>query len=146
MIAMAQQFIEHAQQEAEAKARELTVAAQERAREIVTEARSRAEDEVNRLNGLKQRLGEDVEKLARQLETERTRLGGALAEFARWVDATLQVGGRAASVVGPRRRAAAARRVPWRRRRRPRATSRRSARSCASRRPATSVRRRAPDC
>jgi DivIVA domain-containing protein len=96
MIAMAQQFIEHAQQEAEAKARELTVAAQERAREIVTEARSRAEDEVNRLNGLKQRLGEDVEKLARQLETERTRLGSALAEFARWVDATLQVGGRAA--------------------------------------------------
>jgi DivIVA domain-containing protein len=93
MIAMAQQFIEHAQQEAEAKARELTVAAQERAREIVTEARSRAEDEVNRLNGLKQRLGEDVEKLARQLETERARLGAALSEFSRWVDATLRVGG-----------------------------------------------------
>jgi DivIVA domain-containing protein len=102
MIAMAQQFIEHAQQEAEAKAREMTVAAQERAREIVTEARSRAEDEVNRLNGLKQRLGEDVEKLARQLETERTRLGAALAEFSRWIDATLQVGGgRAASPARP---------------------------------------------
>ncbi len=93
MIAMAQQFIEHAQQEAEAKARELTVAAQERAREIVTEARSRAEDEVNRLNGLKQRLGEDVEKLARQLELERTRLGAALSEFSRWVESTLRVGG-----------------------------------------------------
>ncbi|MDE2282806.1 MAG: DivIVA domain-containing protein, partial [Actinomycetales bacterium] len=61
MIAMAQQFIEHAQREAEEKSRELTVAAQERARQIVTEARSRAEDEVNRLNGLKQRLSEDVE-------------------------------------------------------------------------------------
>ncbi|MFI5036601.1 MAG: hypothetical protein ACHQFZ_10410, partial [Acidimicrobiales bacterium] len=97
MIAMAQEFIEHAQQEAEAKARELTVAAQERAREIVTEARSRAEDEVNRLNGLKQRLGEDVEKLARQLDTERTRLGAALSEFSRWVESTLQVGGRGAS-------------------------------------------------
>jgi DivIVA domain-containing protein len=93
MIAMAQQFIEHAQQEAEAKARELTVAAQERAREIVTEARSRAEDEVNRLNGLKQRLGEDVDKLARQLELERTRLGAALSEFSRWVESTLRVGG-----------------------------------------------------
>jgi len=93
MIAMAQQFIEHAQQEAEAQARELTVAAQERAREIVTEARSRAEDEVNRLNGLKQRLGEDVEKLARQLESERTRLGAALSEFSRWIETTLQVGG-----------------------------------------------------
>lgn len=93
MIAMAQQFIEHAQGEAETKARELTVAAQERAREIVTEARSRAEDEVNRLNGLKQRLSEDVDALARQLETERTRLSSALAEFASWIDASLQVGG-----------------------------------------------------
>jgi DivIVA domain-containing protein len=65
MIAMAQQFIEQAQGEAEAKAREMTTSAQERAREIVAEARSRAEDEVNRLNGLKQRLSEDVETLSR---------------------------------------------------------------------------------
>ena len=93
MIAMAQQFIEHAQQEAEEKARELTVSAQERAREIVTEARGRAEDEVNRLNGLKQRLSEDVDMLARQLETERTRLTGALHEFAHWVESALQTGG-----------------------------------------------------
>ena len=93
MIAMAQQFIEHAQEEAETRTRELTVAAQERAREIVTEARSRAEDEVNRLNGLKQRLSEDVDALARQLETERTRLSTALAEFASWIEASLQVGG-----------------------------------------------------
>src|SRR5664280_2787475 len=93
MIAMAQQFIEHAQEEAETRARELTVAAQERAREIVTEARSRAEDEVNRLNGLKQRLSEDVDALGRQLDAERTRLSAALAEFARWIDASLHVGG-----------------------------------------------------
>jgi DivIVA domain-containing protein len=98
MIAMAQQFIEQAQGEAEAKAREMTTSAQERAREIVAEARSRAEDEVNRLNGLKQRLSEDVETLSRQLETERKRLGSALAEFSRWVESSLQVGGaRAAS-------------------------------------------------
>lgn len=93
MIVMAQQFIEQAQQEAETKAREMTVSAQERAREIVAEARSRAEDEVNRLNGLKQRLSEDVDTLARQLETERTRLSSALAEFLHWVDSSLQVGG-----------------------------------------------------
>ncbi|MBW4079219.1 MAG: DivIVA domain-containing protein [Acidobacteria bacterium] len=92
MIVMAQQFIEQAQQEAEAKARELTTAAQERAREIVTEARSRAEDEVNRLNGLKQRLSEDVDTLARQLETERTRLSSVLAEFSRWIESSLHVG------------------------------------------------------
>jgi len=98
MIAMAQQFIEQAQQEAEDKAREMTTGAQERAREIVAEARSRAEDEVNRLNGLKQRLSEDVETLTRQLDTERKRLGGALAEFSRWVESSLQVGGGRPSV------------------------------------------------
>ena len=98
MIAMAQQFIEQAQQEAEDKAREMTADAQERAREIVAEARSRAEDEVNRLNGLKQRLSEDVETLTRQLDSERKRLSGALAEFSRWVESSLQVGGARASV------------------------------------------------
>jgi len=94
MIVMAQQFIEQAQQEAEEKAREMTSVAQERAREIVAEARSRAEDEVNRLNGLKQRLSEDVDTLSRQLETERTRLTAVLAEFSRWVESSFQVGGR----------------------------------------------------
>src|SRR5665213_456214 len=92
MIAMAQQFIEHAQEEAETRARELTVAAQERAREIVTEARSRAEDEVNRLNGLKQRLSEDVDTLTHQLQAEKTRISGVLAEFTRWVESALQAG------------------------------------------------------
>jgi DivIVA domain-containing protein len=98
MIVMAQQFIEQAQQEPEDKAREMTTSAQERAREIVAEARSRAEDEVNRLNGLKQRLSEDVETLTRQLDAERKRLSGALAEFSRWVESSLQVGGARASV------------------------------------------------
>lgn len=90
MIAMAQRFIDQAQQEAEAKAREFTVAAQERAREIVAEARSRAEDEVNRLNGLKQRLSEDVETLSRQFQAERSRIAQILAEFTRWVETSLQ--------------------------------------------------------
>ncbi len=91
-MVMAQQVIEQAQQEAERKARELTTAAQERAREIVSEARSRAEDEVNRLNGLKQRLSEDVDTLARQLETERARLSAVLADFSRWIESSLHVG------------------------------------------------------
>jgi vacuolar-type H+-ATPase subunit H len=101
MIVMAQQFIEQAQAEAESKAREMTTGAQERAREIVAEARSRAEDEVNRLNGLKQRLSEDVETLTRQLDSERKRLSSALAEFSRWIDTSLQVGGVRPSVVAP---------------------------------------------
>ena len=97
MIAMAQSFIEHAQHEAEEKARELTTAAQERARSIVGEARSRAEDEVNRLNGIKQRLSEDVEKLARQLDAERGRLRSQLSELLRWIESGLRVGAEAAA-------------------------------------------------
>ncbi len=93
MIAMAQRFIDQAQQEAESKALEITSAAQDRAREIVNEARSRAEDEVNRLNGLKQRLSEDVDTLAHQLQSERTRITQVLAEFTSWVENSLQAGG-----------------------------------------------------
>jgi cell division initiation protein len=102
MIAMAQRFIEEAQGEAEEKAREFTAAAQERAREIVNEARSRAEDEVNRLNGLKQRLSEDVETLSRQLQAERTRIAQVLAEFTHWVQTSLEAGA-TASAVAPAR-------------------------------------------
>lgn len=90
MIAMAQQFVDQTQREAELRARELTAAAQEKAREIVVEAQSRAQDEVTRLNGLKQRLSEDVDKLARQVDQERARLRNQLHEFLRWVDETLQ--------------------------------------------------------
>ena len=92
MIAMAQQFIDQAQQEAELRAREMTVAAQERAREIVAEARSRAEDEVTRLNGLKQRLSEDVVMLTRQLDQERSRLATVLSELSQWIESSLHMG------------------------------------------------------
>jgi seryl-tRNA synthetase len=102
MIAMAQKFIEEAQAEAEDKAREFTASAQDRAREIVNEARSRAEDEVNRLNGLKQRLSEDVETLAHQLQAERTRIAQVLAEFTQWVETSLQAGAKSSSVATTR--------------------------------------------
>ena len=95
MIAMAQEFIEQKQADAESKASQLIGEAQSRAREIISEARSRAEDEVNRLNGMKQRLSEDVDTLARQLESERARLGSFLNEFARWIEGSLSVGGAA---------------------------------------------------
>jgi DivIVA domain-containing protein len=101
MIALAQRFIDQAQQEAEAKAREFTTVAQDRAREIVNEARSRAEDEVNRLNGLKQRLSEDVDTLAHQLQAERTRIAQVLAEFTQWVQTSLQAGGSKPAVATP---------------------------------------------
>jgi len=91
MISMAQQFIDQAQNEAEAKARELTTTAQERAREIINEARSRAEDEVQRLNGVKQRLSEDVGALTRQLDSERKRVTAVLSELHRWVEDSMRV-------------------------------------------------------
>jgi len=91
MIAMAQQFIDQAQNEAEVKARELTTTAQERAREIINEARSRAEDEVQRLNAVKQRLSEDVEALNRQLNAERTRVTSVLTELQRWVEDSMRL-------------------------------------------------------
>ncbi|MGC2485450.1 MAG: DivIVA domain-containing protein [Acidimicrobiales bacterium] len=109
MIAMAQRFIDEAQGEAEEKAREFTAAAQDRAREIVNEARSRAEDEVNRLNGMKQRLSEDVETLAQQLNAERTRIAQVLAEFTAWVETSLQADTRATT---PPRPTSAARPAP----------------------------------
>jgi DivIVA domain-containing protein len=91
MIAMAHQFIEQAQTEAEAKARDLTTTAQERAREIINEARSRAEDEVQRLNGLKQRLSEDVDALTRQLTQERARVKKVLGDLHQWIEDSMHV-------------------------------------------------------
>ncbi len=107
MIAMAQEFIEQKQAEAESKASQFIGEAQERAREIISEARSRAEDEVNRLNGLKQRLSEDVDTLTRQLESERARLGTFLNEFSRWIEGSLSIGG-AARPASPARQPAPA--------------------------------------
>jgi DivIVA domain-containing protein len=91
MIAMAQQFVEKAKVDAEAKARELMSAAQERSRELVADAKSRAEDEVARLNGLKQRLGEDIDTLSDRLESERARLTTVVVEFSRWIEGSFKV-------------------------------------------------------
>ncbi len=92
MIAMAQHFVADTRTEAVAKAREVTQAAQDRAREIVTEAKSRAEDEVTRLNGLKQRLSEEIASLTRQLEVDREQLLGVLSELTTRVNSSLRLG------------------------------------------------------
>lgn len=91
MISMAQKFVEQAKIDAEAKAKELMSAAQERARELVADAKSRAEDEVTRLNGLKQRLGEDIETLSNRLESERARLTTVVVEFSRWIEGSFSL-------------------------------------------------------
>jgi cell division initiation protein len=90
MLQMAQQFTEKTRAEAEQKAVELTQAAQERAKEIVAEARNRAEDDLVRLNGMKQRLSEDVESLRRKLDSDRARVSEVLTELAHWVERSLR--------------------------------------------------------
>lgn len=101
MIAMAQHFVAEAKSEAEAKARDLTHAAQERAREIVAEAKSRAEDEVTRLNGLKQRLSEEISSLSTHLEANRSRLMGVIGEIGQRIESSMRVGTSSSDVSAP---------------------------------------------
>jgi DivIVA domain-containing protein len=90
MIEMAERFVEQTRQDAEAEAARIVAEAQDRARQLATDAQQRLADEVARLEGLRQRLGEDVEKMAGQLENERGRLTGSLQDLLGWIDKNLQ--------------------------------------------------------
>ena len=90
MIEMAERFVEQTRMDAEKEAAAILADAQERARQLATDAQQRLADEVARLEGLRQRLGEDVEQISRKLETERTRLTGSLHDLLGWIDKSLQ--------------------------------------------------------
>jgi cell division initiation protein len=90
MIEMAERFVEQTRKDAEDEAAKLIVEAQDRAKQLATDSQQRLADEVARLEGLRQRLGEDVEKVSRQLESERARLSGSLHELLGWIDKHLQ--------------------------------------------------------
>jgi len=90
MIEMAERFVEQTRMDAEKEAAAILADAQERARQLATDAQQRLADEVARLEGLRQRLGEDVEHISRKLETERTRLTGSLHDLLGWIDKNLQ--------------------------------------------------------
>jgi DivIVA domain-containing protein len=90
MIEMAERFVEQTRQDAETEAARLIAEAQDRVKQLASDSQQRLADEVARLEGLRQRLGEDVEKVSRQLETERTRLSGSLRELLGWIDKNLQ--------------------------------------------------------
>lgn len=92
MIEMAERFVDQTRRDAEAEAATVVAAAQDRARQLASDAQQRLADEVARLEGLRHRLGEDVEKMARQLESERTRLSGSLQELLSWIDKNIQPG------------------------------------------------------
>jgi DivIVA domain-containing protein len=90
MIEMAERFVEQTRKDAEDEATKLIAEAQDRAKQLATDAQQRLADEVARLEGLRQRLGEDVEKVSKQLEGERARLTGSLHELLGWIDTHLQ--------------------------------------------------------
>ncbi|HUD69413.1 MAG TPA: DivIVA domain-containing protein [Acidimicrobiales bacterium] len=90
MLEMAERFVEQTRLDAETEAAAILADAQERARQLATDAQQRLADEVARLEGLRQRLGEDVEQISRKLETERTRLTGSLHDLLGWIDTNLQ--------------------------------------------------------
>jgi cell division initiation protein len=90
MLEMAERFVEQTRKEAEAEAASLLADAQDRARQMATDAQHRLADEVARLEGLRQRLGEDVELVSRQLDNERARLTGSLHDLLGWLEEHLK--------------------------------------------------------
>lgn len=90
MLEMAERFVEQTRLDAEKEAAAILADAQERARQLATDAQQRLADEVARLEGQRQRLGEDVEQMSQKLEAERTRLTGSLHDLLGWIDTSLQ--------------------------------------------------------
>ncbi len=90
VLEMAERFVAQARKEAEDEAATIVAEARDRARQLATDAQQGLADEVARLEGLRQRLGEDVEKLQHRVESERTRIAGGLHELLGWLDQHLQ--------------------------------------------------------
>lgn len=90
MLEIAERFVAQTRKEAEDEASALLADARDRARQLATDAQQGLADEVARLEGLRQRLGEDVEKLSRRVESERARIAGNLHELLAWLDQHLQ--------------------------------------------------------
>lgn len=100
-LLMAQKFVEQTEAEAKAQARTVMEEARQRAQEMLSEAEEgarsasaesekRLREEVARLEGLRTKLAGDVEAITRYLDTERSRLRGALGEMLHWIDEKMQ--------------------------------------------------------
>ncbi len=100
-LLLAQQFVDQTKADAEARAHKLLAEAEERAHSLTTEAETTAaqiaaeaerklREEIERLDGIRTQLSSDVEAMARHLESERSRLRGALTEVISWVDDNLK--------------------------------------------------------
>jgi DivIVA domain-containing protein len=91
-LEMAQRFVDQTKRESEAEAAKVIADANERARSLQAEAEQRYKADLSRLEGLKTKLTSDVEEMARQLETERTRLRTSLSEMIKWIEDNVQPG------------------------------------------------------
>jgi cell division initiation protein len=91
-LAMAQRFVEQTKRESEAEAAKTIASAREEARKLQAEAEDRYKADLSRLEGLKAKLTSDVESMARQLESERTRLRSSLSEMIQWIEDNVQPG------------------------------------------------------
>jgi DivIVA domain-containing protein len=91
-LEMAQRFVDQTKRESEDEAAKVVAEAHEQARRLQSEAEQRYKADLSRLEGLKTKLTSDVEEMARQLETERTRLRSSLSEMIKWVEDNVQPG------------------------------------------------------
>jgi len=91
-LEMAQRFVDQTKRESEEEAARLVSEAKEHAARLHAEAESRFQADLSRLEGLKTKLSSDVESMARQLETERTRLRSSLSEMIQWIEDNVQPG------------------------------------------------------
>ena len=91
-LEMAQRFVDQTKRESEAEAAKTIANANEEARRLQAEAEGRYKAYLSRLEGLKSKLTGDVESMARQLESERTRLRTSLSEMIQWIEDNVQPG------------------------------------------------------
>jgi cell division initiation protein len=91
-LEMAQRFVDQTKRESEAEAAKVIAEANAQARKLQAEAESRYKQDLSRLEGLKSKLTTDVEQMARQLESERTRLRSSLSEMIKWIEDNVQPG------------------------------------------------------
>jgi DivIVA domain-containing protein len=100
-LLLAQKFVDETKAESEAeaarviaeagaKARLMTEQAQTQATQLAAESEQRLREEIGRLEVARSKLAHDVETMTRHLESERSRLRGALSEILRWVDENVQ--------------------------------------------------------
>jgi cell division initiation protein len=92
-LLLAQKFVDETKADAEAEAKRVVAEAEAQALRVQAESEQRLREEIARLESSRGQLSNEVETMARQLETERERLRSALSEMLNWVDGNLKASG-----------------------------------------------------